>query len=65
MLQLALARGDAPLLSALLSQPGFSVGGASLHSAVRSLPRDLVRRLVLAGAGINQRDEQDGSLLTH
>lgn len=65
VVQLALACCDAPLLSALLAQPGFSAAGASLHTAVRSLPRELVQRLVLAGAGINQRDEQDGSLLTH
>ena len=65
VLRLALARADAPLLSTLLAQPGFSTAGASLHAAVRSLPRELVQRLVLTGAGINQRDEHDGSLLMH
>lgn len=65
VLELALARGDVPLLTGLAAQPGFSTAGASLHAALPGLPLKLAARLLAAGASINQRDEKDGALLVH
>ena len=73
LLQLAVEDRDGPLLRLLVALPGVSAAGVSLHAAIGWLPRELepltplelVQWLVKAGASINQRDVEDGSLPTH
>jgi hypothetical protein len=65
LLSWAIANKDMPLLELLTAQSGLSTAGLALHDALGWLPWQLTQKLVAAGAGINVRSGQDGSLLTH